>query len=72
MEKVRTELEAMEREKKKTNLGDNQRGRKNWAEKLGNQRLDKKKWGRNKQHGWPILWVVKIFRMRKLKRKIVL
>jgi len=29
LEKVRTELEAIERGKKKTNLGDNQRERKN-------------------------------------------
>ena len=37
------ELEAMERGKKKMNLRDNQRKRRNQAEKLRNQRLDKRK-----------------------------
>jgi len=41
--KARTELEEMERRKKKTNLGNNQRERRNRAEELKNQRIDKGK-----------------------------
>jgi len=43
LEKARMELEEMEREKKKTNLRDNQRERRNRAEELGNQKLDKRR-----------------------------
>ena len=45
------ELEEIERGKRKTNLGDNRRGKRNWPEELGNQRIDKRKWEENEQHG---------------------
>jgi len=41
--KVRMELEVMERGKKKTNLGDNHRERRNQAEKLRNQKMDRRR-----------------------------
>jgi len=37
------ELEVMERGKKKTNLGDNHRERRNQAEKLRNQKMDRRR-----------------------------
>ena len=37
------ELEVMERRKKKTNLKDNQREKRNRAEELRNQRMDKRR-----------------------------
>jgi len=43
LEKARMELEEIERRKKKTKLRDNQRGRRNQAEKLRNQRIDRRK-----------------------------